>query len=68
MADKSGFFDYARLRNDLKEYYMTASSFGFSRKLIEVDIKRVDDASDEELLQIAEDEEFDVSGYDLEAM
>ena len=47
---------------------MTASSFGFSRKRIEVDIKRVDDASDEELLQIAEDEEFDVSGYDLEAM
>lgn len=68
MADGKGLFDYARLRNDLKEYYMTASSFGFSRKLIEVDIKRVDDASDEELLQIAEDEEFDVSGYDLEAM
>ena len=68
MADGKGLFDYARLRNDLKEYYMTASSFGFSRKLIEVDIKRVDDASDEELLQIAEDEEFYVSGYDLEAM
>ena len=61
-------YDYARLRNDLKEYYMTASSFGFSRKLIEVDLKRIDDASDEELLQIAEEEEFDISGYDLEAM
>ena len=62
-----GLFDYARLRNDLKEYYMTASSFGFSRKLIEVDLKRIDDASDEELLTIAEEEEFDTAGYDLGA-
>ena len=64
----SELFDYARLRNDLKEYYMTASSFGFSRKLIEVDLKRIDDASDEELLQIAEEEEFDTSGYDIGAL
>lgn len=63
--ETGGLFDYARLRNDLKEYYMTASSFGFSRKLIEVDIRRIDEASDEELVRIAEEEEFDISGYDL---
>ena len=63
--EQGGLFDYARLRNDLKEYYMTAESFGFSRKLIEVDLKRIDDASDEELIAIAEDEEFDISGYDI---
>lgn len=68
MAGQHPFFDYARLRNDLKEYYLTAASFGFSRKLIEVDIKRVDDATEEELLRIAEEEEFDLSGYDPETM
>ena len=57
---------YERLRNDLREYYMTAASFGFSRKLIEADLKRIDDATDEELLALAREEEFDLSGYDAD--
>ena len=66
--EHNGLFDYARLRNDLKDYYMTAANFGFSRKLIDADLKRIDGATDEELLQIAAEEDFDVSGYDLAAL
>ena len=68
MTGENGMFDYARLRIDLKEYFQTAASFGFSRKLIETDLKRVDEASDGELIQIAKDADFDISGYDAGAM
>ena len=56
-------FHYDKLRNDLKEYYMTARSLGFSQKLIDVDLKRVDEASDEELVAIAKEEDIDLTGY-----
>ena len=57
-------FNYDKLRSDLKEYYMTARSLGFSQKLIDVDLKRVDDASDEELVEIAKEEDIDLTGYE----
>ncbi|MBQ6735196.1 MAG: hypothetical protein IJR00_09870 [Lachnospiraceae bacterium] len=57
-------FNYEKLRSDLKEYYMTARSLGFSQKLIDVDLKRVDDASDEALLEIAKEEDIDLTGYE----
>ena len=60
-------YDYERLRLDLREYYLTAQNFGFSRKLIEVDLKRVEEADGEELLEIAAFEDFDVSGYEQDA-
>ena len=43
---------------------MTARSLGFSQKLIDVDLKRVDDASDEALLEIAKEEDIDLTGYE----
>ena len=55
---------YDKLRNDLKEYYMTARSLGFSQKLVDVDLKRVAEASDEELLEIAKEEDIDLAGYE----
>ncbi|MBR5969105.1 MAG: hypothetical protein IK016_02030 [Lachnospiraceae bacterium] len=56
--------NYEKLRNDLKEYYMTARSLGFSQKLVDVDLKRVAEATDEELVEIAKEEDIDLSGYE----
>ncbi|MBR0163618.1 MAG: hypothetical protein IJQ12_02970 [Lachnospiraceae bacterium] len=56
-----------KLRNDLKEYFKTAASFGFSRKLIEVDLRRVDEADEEGLIAIAKEQDIDLSEYEDEA-
>ncbi len=53
-----------KLRNDLKEYFKTAASFGFSRKLIEVDLKRVDEADEEGLIAIAKEQDIDLTDYE----
>ena len=56
-------FNYERLRQDLLEYYSTAAGMGFSKKLVEYDLKRVSEADEKELLEIAAEEEFDTEGY-----
>ena len=56
-------YNYEKLRSDLKEYFMTARSLGFSQKLIDVDLKRVDEADEEGLIEIAKEEDIDLSGY-----
>lgn len=65
MADENNNagFNYDKLRADLKEYYQTASHFGFSRKLIEVDLKRVDEADEAELIEIAKFEDISLDDY-----
>ena len=56
-------YNYEKLRSDLKEYFMTARSLGFSQKLIDVDLKRVDEADEDGLIEIAKEEDIDLSGY-----
>lgn len=63
MEDNGAVFDYEGLRHDLLEYYATASKLGFPLSLVEVDLKRVREASNDELLEIADQEDIATDGY-----
>lgn len=53
--------NYEKLRNDLKDYYGTAMFAGFGAAMM--DVSKVDNASDEELLSIADKEGLNLSKY-----
>lgn len=53
--------DYEGLRRDLKDYYGTAMFAGFGAAMM--DVSKVENASDEELLRIADEEGLNLSKY-----
>ena len=53
--------DYDRLRDDLKDYF--GSAIGIMPVFI-MDVIRVENASEDELLQIARENGFDISKYE----
>lgn len=54
--------DYERLRRDLIDYYGTAFQMGFGMAMIE--ISRVENASNEELVNIAQKNSFCLDDYE----
>lgn len=54
-------YDFQKLRRDLKNYFGTAMNI--ASPLAIIDLSRVDTASDEELLEIAEENGFDLLQY-----
>ena len=53
--------DTDKLRKDLTDYYGTAMSNGFPMAVI--DLEKAERASDEELVEMAEKEDVDLSRY-----
>lgn len=53
--------DYEKLRKDLKDYYGTAMVGGFPLAIM--DLSKVENASNEELLKIAQKNNFDENNY-----
>lgn len=53
--------DTNKLREDLKDYYGTAMNSGFPMAVI--DLGKAERASDQELIRMAEEEEFDLDKY-----
>ena len=55
--------DLEQLRQDLMDHYGTAMHNGFPMAVI--DLARVESASDDEILRIAEREGFNMSDYEV---
>lgn len=53
--------DYEKIRRDLKEYYGTAMFTGFGAAIM--DLSEIENASDEELLRIANEEGLNLRKY-----
>ena len=53
--------DYEKLRKDLKDYYGTAMVGGFPLAIM--DLSKVENASNEELLKIAQKNNFNENNY-----
>ena len=53
--------DFERLRQDLIDYFGTAMTIGFGAAII--DISKVENASNEELINIAKQNGFDLNNY-----
>ena len=53
--------DYEKLRKDLKDYYGTAMVVGFPLAIM--DLSKVENASNEELLKIAQKNNFNENNY-----
>lgn len=53
--------NYEKLRSDLKEYYGSAMFAGFGVAMM--DLSKIDNASDEELLSIANKEGLNLDKY-----
>ena len=53
--------DIRRLRRDLKDYYGTAMVNGFPMAVI--DLSKIDRATDEELLELAQKQGMDLKKY-----
>lgn len=53
--------DYEKLRRDLKDYYGTAMFAGFGATMM--DLSKIENASYEELLRIADKEGLNLSKY-----
>ena len=53
--------DIERLRNDLMNYFGTAMFSGFSMAIIE--LLKIENATDEEILEIAQNNNFDLGNY-----
>ena len=53
--------DIERLRNDLMNYFGTAMFSGFPMAVIE--LSKIENASDEEILEIAQNNNFDLGNY-----
>ena len=58
--------DYERLRNDLMNYYGTAMMSGFPMAVI--DLSKIQNASDEELIKIANDNKIDLEDYVIKVL
>lgn len=57
------YLDIDRLRNDMKDYYGTAMFGGFPMAVM--DLSKVEYASDEELIRMAEKNGVDLRKYSL---
>ena len=53
--------DFERLRQDLIDYFGTAMTIGFGAAII--DISKVENASNEELINIAKQNGFNINNY-----
>ena len=53
--------DFERLRQDLIDYFGTAMTIGFGTAII--DISKVENASNEELINIAKQNGFNINNY-----
>ena len=53
--------DFERLRQDLIDYFGTAMTIGFGTAII--DISKIENASNEELINIAKQNGFNINNY-----
>lgn len=53
--------DFERLRQDLIDYFGTAMTIGFGAAII--DISKIENASNEELINIAKQNGFNINNY-----
>lgn len=53
--------DYKKLRRDLKDHYGTAMFAGFGAAMM--DLSKIENASDNELIEMAKKEKFNLCNY-----